>query len=63
MCLRKQTVAAVGRIDEGWNEGQERREARPVGAIDSRFEIMRACTGGLARGDGKMPAGAGDIKG
>lgn len=63
MCLRKQTVAAEGRIDERWNEGQERRKARPVRAIDSRCEIMRACTGELATGDGEMPAGSGDIKG
>lgn len=63
MCLRKQTVAAEGRIDERWDEGQERWKARPVRAIDSRCGIMRACAGELAMGDGKMPAGSGDIKG
>lgn len=63
MCLRKQTVAAAGRIDEGWDEGQERWKARPVRAIDSRCEIMRACFGELAAGNGQMPAGSGDIKG
>lgn len=62
MCFGKQTVAAVGRINERWEEGQERQEARPGRAIDSSGEIMRACTAGLATAMARCQRALGTLK-
>lgn len=63
MRLRKQTVAAAGRINERWSEGQEREKARPVRAIDSRGEIMRTRTGERVPAMARRQRALGTLKG